>query len=254
MFSEGQGSDAQTENWKEKVLNTHLNNHFLEDTYFTKISSECLSGSSRSIATLMTSVVELPLGKRGLIFNGSHIWEEAKHSDWLESGCGLCPWWVAPKATKLESHKRLSLVKSGTPSSRSGTPSSGHIPWMCSQDVSLNGAQARRPSFLPQTHCSPLPRAEILHPPTISHFAHVSFVSSCFRNSEHLSLPFLLSLKSNLSPSSVDYWLKQILDFPKLVLISFLEQTIFIKYLQCTSLLLISEYLMNLPRLQNTCM
>lgn len=111
-------------NWKlkRKVLNTPLNNHFLEDTYFTKISSESLSGRSRSIATLMTSVVELPLWKRGLIFNGSHIWEEAKDSNELESGCGLCPWWVVPTATELVSHKRLSLVKSGTPSSRSGNP------------------------------------------------------------------------------------------------------------------------------------
>ena len=111
-------------NWKlkRKVLNTPLNNHFLEDTYFTKISSESLSGRSRSIATLKTSVVELPLWKRGLIFNSSHIWEEANHSDWLESGCELYPWWVAPTATELESHKRLSLVKSGTPSSRSGNP------------------------------------------------------------------------------------------------------------------------------------
>ena len=73
MFSEGQGSDAQTEKLKRKVLNTPLNNHFLENTYFTKISSESLSGRSRSIATLMTSVAELPLWKRRLIFNGSHI-------------------------------------------------------------------------------------------------------------------------------------------------------------------------------------
>ena len=140
-------------NWKlkRKVLNTPLNDHFLEDTYFTKISSESLSGSSRSIATLMTSVVELPLGKRGLIFNGSHIWEEAKHSDWLESGCGLCPWWVAPTATKLESHKRLSLVKSGTPSSRSGN--------------SLN-VQPGRQSQRDSSQETLIPSTDPLQPPT----------------------------------------------------------------------------------------
>lgn len=139
--------------------------------------------------------------------------------------------------------------------SQAPLPPGHEIPWTCSQDFSLSGAQARRPSLLPQTHSSPLPHAEILHPPTVSHSAHVSFLSLPALETPSICLfPFFYPLNPICHRVQwITDWNKSWIS-PNLYSFLFLEQTIFTKYLQCSSLLLISECLMNLPRLQNTCM
>ena len=124
-------------------------------------------------------------------------------------------------ATELESNGRPGLVKSSLWGGIAGTPSSGAGNplgvWPGLQSQGRSSQETPTPSTAPRQPPQwppPSPQTHI----SVSCTVYVS----CSRKLPSVSLPFLLSLKSNLSPRSVDHWSKQISDFPKLALISFL--------------------------------
>lgn len=113
--------------------------------------------------------------------------------------------------------------------SRAPLPRGPETPWVCGQDFSLRGAQAKRLTLLPQTHASYPGDRHPSHKPAF--LSHVRFTCPALENSRVCLSPFFYPLNPICHQGRlITDWNKSQIS-PNLHSFPFFERIIFTKYL-----------------------